>query len=81
MQNMKYFAEGNRLNIFDYMPLTYYLDLNDENLDGCLMVFLKFFESHIPESMKMSAESKKFLNKIARKKNKNSKVSSADLHQ
>lgn len=46
------------MNVFDYTPLTFVLDLDDQNCDMALNSFVKFFEINMPTYMKKNNSSK-----------------------
>lgn len=42
------YCESNKLNVYDYVPVTYYLNTSDPNFDSNQNVFLKFYETNMP---------------------------------
>ena len=52
LRNMTEYCEHAKINVFDYLPVTYNLCLNDPSFDHCLHLFLKFFEHNLPEHHK-----------------------------
>ena len=46
------YCESMKLNVFDYTPITFILDFDDDFCDANLHLFLKFFEKHLPNNLK-----------------------------
>lgn len=41
-----------KINVFDFIPLTFIVDFSDDNCDYNVNLFLKAYESYMPESLK-----------------------------
>lgn len=52
LKNLTDYCESNKLNVFDYVPVTYVLNVSDSNFDANQNQFLKFFESNLPDKLK-----------------------------
>lgn len=50
VRNMINFCESNKLNAFNYVPLTYIIDLTSCEEDLALHNFIKFYNRNLPSS-------------------------------
>lgn len=48
VRNMINFCESNKLNVFNYVPLTYIIDLSSGEEDMALHNFIKFYNRNLP---------------------------------
>ena len=46
----------NKINVFDFLPVTFCLSLSDPNFDNHQNHFLKFFELNLPEALKPNSK-------------------------
>ncbi|EAR86536.2 tubulin-tyrosine ligase family protein (macronuclear) [Tetrahymena thermophila SB210] len=70
IKNLKPYCEQNKINMFTLTPLTFLIDLDDENCDSSLKRFAKFFYKHMPKNssvLKKPENPKKAVNEFVKR--------------
>lgn len=54
LHNMTDFCEANRMNVFEFVPVTFVLSLSDSSFESIQNQFMKFYEANLPETSEAS---------------------------
>ncbi|CAD8204297.1 unnamed protein product [Paramecium octaurelia] len=60
--NLSHYCEENKIDIMNFVPLTFVLDFTNDKADMCLLQFLQYYESNAPQSIKLHDTQNKFYN-------------------
>ncbi|CAD8203663.1 unnamed protein product [Paramecium octaurelia] len=58
-RNLCQLCENSKQNVFDFVPVTFVLDFNDESIDSQFTQFIKFFDKFAPKDKKIEQLPKK----------------------